>query len=317
MKRASLQDWKDGTTGWGFFLCVQKERRTGRGGDFLALVLQDATGRIQARVFDEVDRFDPEFDAGEFVKVQGRARTYNGRLEIAIATIRRVHPDSDRPDGFAEEQCVPSAPRPVDEMWEELQELLANVTSPHVAKLLSWVVSREAERLRIWPAAVTVHHAYRGGLLEHILQVARSVTSLADVYGANRDLLVAGAVLHDIGKLDELSGGAAVEYTRAGNLVGHIALGIALVHQAAGAIEGFPDALRDEIAHLVASHHGSRELGSPVEPVTVEAFILAMADDLDAKIHQVRRHLEDTTGPGAFTPYHQRLRRSLYRGTPS
>ncbi len=314
MKLASLREWKDGTTGWGFFLCAQKERRTGRSGDFLAIVLQDATGRVQARLFDEVDRFDLEFDAGEFVKVHGRARTYNGRLEIAVTTIRRVHPPSDRADGFAEEHCVQSAPRPVDEMWGELERLLESVRDSSVRQLLVRIVNQKAARLRTWPAAVTVHHAYRGGLLEHVLQVANSVTSLAEVYGANRDLLVAGAVLHDIGKLDELSEGPAVEYTRAGNLVGHVALGIALVYQVAASIEGFPDGLRDEIAHLVASHHGSRELGSPVEPMTVEAFILAMADDLDAKIHQVRRHLGETAGSGPFTPYHQRLRRSLYRG---
>lgn len=168
-----------------------------------------------------------------------------------------------------------------------------------------------------WPAALTVHHAYAGGLLEHILKVAEVGQSVAAAYGADPDLVLAGAVLHDIGKLDELQHDEVTTYTRDGNLIGHITLGVMIVRDAAAAIPGFPSELRAHLEHLVVSHHGDRKLGSPVEPMTAEAFILSAVDDLDATLHQVRRHLQqdgdESVGEGEFTGYHPRLRRVLFR----
>jgi 3'-5' exoribonuclease len=198
--------------------------------------------------------------------------------------------------------------------WLELQERLTRVENPHVAALLRDVVGSRETRLRAWPAAVTVHHAYEGGLLEHILSVARAGDALARLYGADADLVLAGAVLHDIGKLDELTfQDGAIGYSRAGNLLGHIAIGVVLVREAAARVPGLPDDLRTSIEHLVVSHHGARPLGSPVEPMTVEAFILSAVDDLDAKIHQVRRHVADDQSEGDFTAFHPRLRRVLLK----
>ncbi len=302
------------TTGWGFFLCTAKELRPGRNGEFLSVILQDATGRLTARVFDEVERLKSEFETGDFVKVQGRTSLYNGRLQLIVDRIRRVNPDQDRLQGFREEDCVMSAPRPLEEMWEELQALVARVGDPHVRALLERLAREHETKLRVWPAAQTVHHAYRGGFLEHVLKIAQVAEALADAYGANRDVVIAGAILHDIGKLQELQYDHATVYSREGNLVGHIALGLVMVQNAAAAVPGFPPALLAEIAHIVVSHHGSTEFGSPVEPMTVEAFILSMADDLDAKIHQVRQAIQDDTGDGEFTGYHPRLGRVLYKG---
>jgi 3'-5' exoribonuclease len=314
MRLPSISSLTPDLNGWSFYLCTQKELRTGRGGEFLSLTLQDATGRLQARVFDDVARMKEEFDAGEFVKAQGRTSLYNGRLQMVVERIRRVHREQDRESGFREEECVPSAPRDLDEMWAELQALVGRIGNTHVRALVERVVAEQEAKLRVWPAAQVVHHAYRGGFLEHILQIARVSGMLADAYGANRDVVLAGAILHDIGKLEELKYDQATSYSRDGNLLGHISLGWALVRDAARAIPGFPDGLLTEIAHLVLSHHGALELGSPVEPMTVEAFILAMADDLDAKIHQVRSAIAEDQGEGEFTNYQQRLGRVLYKG---
>jgi 3'-5' exoribonuclease len=301
-------------SGWGFFLCARKELRSGRnGGEYLDITLQDVSGEIRAKVFQDVDALKQEFDAGEFVKVQARGNLFNQRLELIVDKIRRVVPDRDAAEGFREEDCIPCAPRPLDEMWQELDGRIREVADPHVRQLLETLVARHAERLRIWPAAQTVHHAYRGGLLEHILQIIRVSTFLADAYDARRDLLVAGAVLHDIGKLQELAYDVVTGYSVAGNLVGHIAIGLGMVRDAIREMPGFPDDLRLDLEHLILSHHGARELGSPVEPMTVEAFILAAADDLDATLHQVRAHVakDDTDGP--FTVYHRRLERVLLK----
>ena len=198
-------------------------------------------------------------------------------------------------------------------MWEALCRRVARVTNPWIRALLERVLSERESTLRVCPAAVTVHHAYPGGLLEHILSLATLGEGVASHYGVDPDLLLAGAVLHDIGKLDELSHGDAITYTRDGNLVGHIGLGLILVRGAIRSLPGFPDELRGRIEHMVVSHHGSRHLGSPVEPMTEEAFILSALDDLDARLHQVRRHQQEAEGEGEFTAFHPRLRRVLLK----
>jgi 3'-5' exoribonuclease len=309
-----VRDIDAAASGWGFFLCARKELRTGRNGTaYLDLLLQDVTGEIRAKVFQDVDAVKQEFEAGEFVKVLGRGNVFNQRLELVLEKIRRVIPDRDHEDGFREDACIPSSPRPLDEMWDELGARVAAVTDPHVRQLLERVVEQYGDRLRVWPAAQVVHHAYRGGLLEHVLQIMTVVTALSDIYDARKDLLVAGALLHDIGKLRELSYEVSTEYSIEGNLVGHIAIGVGMVRDVIAGIPGFPDTLRLEIEHLILSHHGSRELGSPVEPMTVEAFLLAKADDLDATIHQVRKHLRDDDSTGPFTSYSRRLERVLFK----
>ena len=138
------------------------------------------------------------------MKVQGRTDLFNGRVQLLVEKIRRVNPDQDKGQGFREEDCVLCAPRPVEEMWSELEQLIQHVRDPFVRELLQRITAQHAEKLRIWPAAQTVHHAYRSGFLEHILSVARSALTLGAAYGANQDLLTAGALLHDIGKLEEL-----------------------------------------------------------------------------------------------------------------
>lgn len=309
-----IRDLSPEMSGWGFFLCTQKDIRQGRSGDLvIALSLQDRTGVLRARITQEAARFRDEFDIGDFVKVQGRTELFNGRVQLVAEHIRRVNPEQDKAQGFREEDCVLCAPRATDEMWSELRDLIQHVQDPFVRELLERMIAQHGDKMRVWPAALTVHHAYRGGFLEHILSVARSAVTLGAAYGADKDLLTAGALLHDIGKLDELEYDRTTSYTREGNLVGHVALGTIMVRSVIGTIPEFPDILRTQIEHLIVSHHGHREFGAPVEPMTIEALILSAADDLDAKINQVRQALAEG-GEGEFTPYHSRLGRALWRG---
>lgn len=303
-------------TGWGFFLCAFKEVRTGRnGGEFLFLALQDSSGQVPAKLFTDLDRYRTEVEAGDFVRVEGKATLYNGHVQLVLSTLRRVNPDQDKLHGFREEDCVLSAPRPADEMWAELMGHLGSVRDPHLRVLLNRIVLDNEAQLRVWPAAQQIHHAYRGGFLEHITKMAEVGRFLARAYDANEDLVLAGVVLHDIGKLQELAYEAgATSYTRDGNLVGHIALGLMHVRDCAADIQGFPLDLRAQVEHLIASHHGTREHGSPVEPKTIEAFIVAAVDELDATLNQVRRAVSEDVSEEEFTAWQKRLGRVIYKG---
>ena len=300
------------STGTGFFLCARKERRTGRSGVFLVLLLQDVTGELDAKVFQDVELASQQFEVGEFVAVQGKGNVFNNRLELVVERIRRVIPE-DSSLGFREEDCIPCSPRPVEEMWQELELHIGSVSDPHIRDLLTRVMTRHGERLRVWPAGRQVHHAYRSGLLEHVLQIMQVSSLVAEQYGLRRDLLIAGALLHDLGKLEELSYDTAISYSVEGNLVGHIVIGAGMLRDILREIPGFPAELAIEIEHLVLSHHGAKELGSPVTPMTAEALVLSAIDDLDAKLHQVRRHLADDNSPGRFTTYHRYLERVLLK----
>lgn len=303
-----------GHRGVGFFLCTRKEERPTRAGSpFLLLTLQDRSGRVPAKLFDQAEKARELFGEGDFVKVEGVVEVYEGRRELLVAKIRRVDPERDREQGFREEDCVPCAPRPVDEMWAELRARIADVGHPGLRALLTRIAEDHGDRLRVWPAAMLVHHAYRGGLLEHVLQVARVADALAGLYGADRDLVFAGAMLHDIGKLQELQYERAASYSFEGTLVGHIALGLMMVREAAVGLASLDERTRTQVEHLVASHHGALELGSPVAPASVEAMILAVADDLDARLHQVRRAIAEDEGDGEFTGYQKRLGRVLLK----
>jgi 3'-5' exoribonuclease len=301
--------------GWGYFLCSSREFRAVRNGEILLFTLQDASGQMQAKLVDDVERFRDEFEAGEFVRVEGHGTIFQGQLQLAVSHVRRVNPQQDRLQGFREEDCVLSAPRSIDEMWAELVSHVQSVRDPHIRVLLNRIVADHQTELREWPAAQSIHHAYRGGLLEHVVKMAEVGRQLARAYNAHEDLVLAGVVLHDIGKLQELRyepGGAI--YTRDGNLVGHIGLGLILVREAINGIAGFPDDVRAQIEHLIVSHHGSRERGALVEPRTIEGFILATVDELDTRIHQVRRAIDEDVTGDEFTAWHKRLGRVFYKG---
>jgi 3'-5' exoribonuclease len=302
------------SSGWGFFLCSQKDLRpTKTGGSYLSLMLQDASGEIAAKVFDGAESLNTQFNQGDFVKVQARGNTFKQQVELVLENIRRVNPLKDAADGFREEDCIPSSPRPIAEMWQELQTRIAEVKHPQIRTLLERVVATHGDRLKIWPAAMTVHHAYRGGLLEHLLKIMEVGTLLADAYHVDRDMIIAGAVLHDIGKTEELTYEGATGYSVSGNLIGHIAIGLGMLRDAIRQDPDFPDDVRLALEHIVLSHHGARENGSPVLPMTLEAFIFSTVDDLDAKMWQLRKHIADDSSEGPFTQYSKRLERVLFK----
>ena len=310
-----IHDLSAETEGWGYFLCTDKELRPVRNGEILLFTLQDSSGRIEAKVLDDIDRFKDEFEAGEFVRVEARSVLFHGQLQLNVSHVRRVNAEQDRRQGFREEDCVYSAPRSIEEMWAELIAHLQAVRDPHLRVLLNRIVADYEQQLKEWPAAQQIHHAYRGGLLEHVVKMADTARYLARAYDANEDLVIAGVVLHDIGKLQELAyepGGAT--YSRDGNMVGHIGLGLIMVHDMMNGISGFPEDLRAHVKHLIASHHGSRDRGSPVEPKTIEAFILAAVDELDSKLNQVRQAIRDDVEGDEFTGWHKRLGRVLFKG---
>jgi len=313
-KLPRIADIDGGTTGWGFFLCAQKDLRpTKAGSSYLALVLQDTSGEIAAKIFDGADQLDKQFNKGDFIKVSGRGNLYKNQLELVLDNVRRVNAAKDGADGFREEDCIPSAPRPIDEMWQELVAHVAGVRRPELRALLERILATHGDKLKIWPAAMTVHHAYRGGLLEHVLKIIEVGTTLADAYQVDRDMIIAGGILHDLGKINELTYEGAIGYSVEGNLIGHIAIGLGMLQEAARADAAFPDQLRLELEHIVLSHHGARDKGSPVVPMTLEAFVFAATDDLDAKMFQIRKHLAEDSGDGAFTQFSKRLERVLYK----
>ena len=254
--------------GWGYFLCTYKEFRTGRSGsEFVFLSLQDASGQVVAKLMTDVDRYKNEFEAGEFVRVEGRGSIYNGQVQLCCRRSAASIPTRIACKAFAKRIASSARRARSTRCGRSCKAHLRSVKNDHIRVLLNRVVADNESQLRIWPAAQQIHHAYRGGFLEHITKMAEVGRSIARSYGADEDLVLAGVVLHDIGKLQELAyEGGAGSYTRDGNLVGHIALGLMMVREAANGISGFPVELRSQIEHLVASHHGIREYGSPVEP---------------------------------------------------
>jgi 3'-5' exoribonuclease len=269
----------------GFFAAGSKQVRTGRdGGRYFALTLADRTGQIEARMW-EIDGAG-EFDAGDVVKVLGDVSRFNEKLQIKVRKIRRATADEYELGDF-----VPQSERDLSEMWAELEGWVASFRDPHLKALLEAFLNdgELAGALREAPAAKGMHHAWIGGLLEHVLSLMGLCEMAAQHYPhVDRDLLLTGVVLHDIGKLRELSWGTSFEYTMEGQLLGHITIGIGMIEAKIAAIPDFPAAKRVLVEHLVLSHHGKYEFGSPKLPMTPEAILLHYLDDLDAKMQTVR-----------------------------
>ncbi|HEX4005710.1 MAG TPA: HD domain-containing protein [Acidobacteriaceae bacterium] len=269
----------------GFFVAGSKQVRTKKDGTpYFSLMLGDRTGQIEARMWDTSGAGD--FDAGEVVKVQGEVCRYNEKLQINVRKLRRAAKDE-----FALRDFLPQTERDIDEMWAELEGWVASFSDPHLQVLLQAFLRdpQIASALREAPAAKGLHHAWIGGLLEHMLSLMGMCDLAANHYpGVNRDLLLTGVVLHDIGKLRELSWGTSFDYTLEGQLLGHITIGLGMIEQKIAAIPDFPPAKRLLVEHLVLSHHGKYEYGSPKLPMTAEAIILHYLDDLDAKMQTIR-----------------------------
>jgi len=302
----------------GTFLVREKELRAFRNkpGQFLSLVLEDSTGRITAKMWEGAEEAAPGFDAGQPVKVQGQVEAYQGALQIIVKEIVLAEPDEVEPEVYP---TLPESKRPVEEMVEELRQVQASIENPHLRGLMEAFLEDEEfmSRYSRWPGAKAIHHAYVGGLLEHTLEICRLCEALCGIYPQlDRSLLLTGAMLHDIGKTEELQVEPTVDYTDRGRLLGHIVIGLEMVAGKMDAIEDFPEDLRTQVLHLVASHHGDVDPLSPRHPMTAEACALHHIENLDAQVNRFVGLIEEARGAGKpWTEYQRSLNRQLFSGS--
>jgi 3'-5' exoribonuclease len=259
--------------------------RTRHDKPYLRLQLSDLHGTIEARVWDDAERILPVAQPGFYVGVRGRVEVFQGQPQLVVEHLERVQVDPEDLTLF-----LPRCPRDTGELQNVLMELVASVKEEPLRKLLRHLLGPKTDTgqwFRQAPAAKRNHHAYVGGLLEHTVSVTRLCAAMAHHYGAvvDHDLLITGALLHDIGKVQEIAIEAGFPYTTAGKLLGHILLGLEMVHEA-GRRLGVPDGRLRLVEHLIAAHQGRFEWQSPREPRTLEALILHHADDTDAKVQQ-------------------------------
>jgi len=282
------------------------------GKPYLTLKLMDKTGEVEGKVWDKVDELSAAFNKDDFVAVRSKATVYLGKMQLVIAELKKV-PD----EAVALADFLPEAARAIGEMAGELAALLATLSDQHLKRLLAAFFD-DAAFMALYssaPAAKGMHHVYLGGLLEHSLAVARLVDRIAPLYeGLNRDLLVAGALLHDVGKVREMTYSRSFDYTDEGKLLGHITIGVEMIQEKIAAIAGFPQELAMLLKHMLLSHHGQYEFGSPKRPKTVEATILNYLDDLDSKINGIRSHIgKETESSSRWTSYHRLYDRYFYK----
>jgi 3'-5' exoribonuclease len=323
MTHQLITELKEGAQVQQFFLVRQAESRSDKSGKpFLSLVLGDKSGTMVARVWSDVLAKCPgPFILGDYVWVRGQVGVYKGDLQLIVNDIISVAAQralGKEPRGFDPELLHLATPYDRQQLWDELWELAAGNLGPPLKDLVLRLLDRYREDLLVCPAARLYHHPYLGGLLEHTWSVARhTLASLAVYPDLNPDLALAGAILHDLGKVKEIATPQAPELTVPGQLVGHIVLGWEMVREEARALE-FPDpTLLVQLEHIILSHHGSLEFGSPILPKTREALLVYFLDDLDAKLKMMDTHLQSDSGDGDFTSYHRVLQRDLYKGGES
>ena len=295
-----VEDIRDRQEVRGTFLVRGISLRTAKNGKpYLSMQLGDKTGSVEARVWDDAERFDAACDTGEVVAVVGRGTSFQGKVQLHVNRLERLPPEA-----VALEDFMPASVFSPEEMLAALRDVVAGVEDPWIRKLLEAALADPAvaTALPVAPAAKVFHHAWLGGLLEHTLSMCRVLLILHAHYDRllpgmlDRDLLVAGAFFHDIGKILEISSGAGFEYTDEGRLVGHIVQGVELISAKAAAIEGFPPALLARVKHLVVAHHGKLEFGSPLTPRTAEAYLLHLVDLMDARMNAMNAAFREEAG---------------------
>jgi 3'-5' exoribonuclease len=313
MKSHYVSDLQDGQAVTSLFLVGAKEIRTSQrsGKSWLELALRDRTGSIPAKMWDNFEALAKTFEAEDVVQIRGRVKLYNGQKEM---TLEQIVPAAAR--DYELSDFLAHTRYDVEKLYAELGAAVAAVRNPWIKRLLENVVNDPeiAPKLKRAPAAMSMHHAFVGGLLEHtvsLIGLGRPV--VAHYPELDADVLLAGIVLHDIGKIDELSYERATNYTTAGRLLGHITIGTLLVREKIKAIPGFPEPLAILIEHLILSHHGTYEFGSPSLPQTREAIALHFLDDMDSKMAAMRATLEGASGSEEWTERNPALHRALLR----
>jgi 3'-5' exoribonuclease len=267
-----------------FFLVLGRQMRTTKENKpYLHLMFCDKTGQIEARAWEPADpRIAKDFERGDVVKVRGCVQRHNDRLQLKIEQMRKAHPhEADKSD------FMPATTYDVDALWSQLLSFVESFSDPHLKRLLNAILGdpQIAAAYREAPAAKQLHHAWLGGLLEHVVSLLNLAERVAPHYPfLHRDLLLTGVILHDIGKVRELSWDIGFEYTIEGVLLGHIQMGAALAERAMDSLPGFPTRMKMLVLHMILSHHGKLEFGSPKLPMIPESLMLSFLDDMDAKM---------------------------------
>ena len=295
-----------------FLVCSKEIRQKKKGDPYLSLQLGDRTGELDAKMWDNVVDVLEAFDRDDFVKVKGLIQIFHNRPQLTIHTIQRLE---DREVDFTD--YFPSSKRDRDEMWRELREFAASIANPHLHRLIAALLDDPdvARRYRIAPAAKHIHHAYLGGLIEHVLSLCHLARMTAGHYPiVDGDLLLTGVILHDIGKIHELSYERGFGYSDEGQLLGHMLIAVRMVGDKLRDIPDFPPKLRSLVEHMIISHHGQLDYGSPKTPVFPEAILLHYLDDMDSKMECMRNLIEtDRQLSGNFTSYSSILDRMLLK----
>lgn len=315
MGKVFVADLVEGEAATSFFLARQVQVRQRRSGDpYLSLVLGDRTGEVAAVMWEGAEEASKDLNEGDIVKVQGLLGTYQHERQLTITRLRKAMPEE-----IALEDYLPRSAQDPTALLARLRETVDGMREPHLKHLLGSLLADETfvAAFAAAPAAKTIHHAVLGGLLEHTVSVVGLCRLLAEYYPAvDRDLLLAAATLHDVGKVRELTWERVFDYTDAGRLLGHITLGALLVEERIRAVPDFPEELAQRLLHCILSHHGELEWGSPRRPKTLEALVLHYAEDLDGKVNAFLGFAQgypDPQHPG-WTQFNKALDRYLYFG---
>ncbi len=295
-----------------FLVCSKEIRQKKKGDPYLSLQLGDRTGELDAKMWDNVADVMETFERDDFVKVKGLLQIFHNRPQLTMHTIHRL---DDREVDFTD--YFPASKRDPEEMWRELRGFAAAIVHPHLHKLVAALLDDAdiARRYRLAPAAKQIHHAYLGGLIEHVLSLCHLARLTASHYTAiDADLLLTGVIVHDIGKVYELSYERGFSYSDEGQLLGHMLIAVRLIGDKLRDIPDFPPRLRSLVEHMIISHHGQLEYGSPKTPVFPEAMMLHYLDDMDSKMECMRHLVEtDRQMAGNFTSYSQSLERVVLK----
>lgn len=287
--------------------------RSRNGKDYLNLKLGDSSGEIAAFLWDDAERAGAAIKEGDCVHITGRSQLFNGNLQLTINFIELWQGEIDA------RQFLPYTAKHIPTLERDLRQIVADIREPWLKRLCEAFFIKDQEFAKAFalaPAAKAMHHAWLGGLLEHTLGVAHLALKVVPLYPqVNLDLVLTGALLHDIGKVYELTYERNLDYSTAGRLLGHVMIGVRMVQEKAATLKGFPAATLMLLEHLILSHHGEYEYGSPKRPKTQEAIILNFIDDLDAKITAVNTHMEATKNPEIeWSDFHRLFGRPFYLG---
>jgi len=293
------------------FVVVAKQIKPKKTGEpYLALTLGDRSGQLEAKMWDNVEDVLDAFEQDDFLKVKGLINKYKLRFQLTIHKLRKL---GESEIDFAD--YLPKTTKDIDELWHTVANFVDSFQNPHLKSLVqAFMADAEiAAAYRNAPAAKTLHHAYIGGLLDHVVSLFRSCDLVCRNYPQiNRDLLLTGAFLHDIGKVHELTYNRSFTYTTKGQLLGHMIIELEMLQAKLALLPGFPEELKTLVEHLIISHHGQYDFGSPKLPMFPEALMLHYLDDLDSKMEAMRAHFErESTLDGPWTSYNPSLGRPL------